>query len=78
MKHEQQTSPAYGAYEAALLALVEQDGMKEALSAVTASFVGLTLMALEHNVDDFDGGEVRIDGGPTSRDITIHAPKVPQ
>lgn len=66
-------SSAYAAYEEALVRLVERDGMREALSTVTASFVGLVMLAMEH-AGHATSGEVRIDGG-TSRDITIHAPK---
>ncbi|MFS2049751.1 hypothetical protein ACEN9J_02775 [Variovorax sp. Varisp41] len=70
------TTKAYRRYKAALINLVEQDGIKEALSAVTASFVGLTTFALEQAGHKLEG-QIVIDGGPTSRDITIHAPKEP-
>lgn len=69
------TTPAYSAYKAALIQLAEQDGMKEALTCVTASFVGLALLAVEQAAGEKPSGEILINGGPTSRDITIHAPK---
>lgn len=68
-------SSAYEAYQEALVRLVEADGLREALGGVTASFVGLVLLAMEHAGHSPDG-EIRIDGG-TSRDITIHAQKEP-
>ena len=70
-------TPAYKAYKAALMRLVDEDGMKEALSSVTGSFVGLTLIALEQAGAELKDEEIRIDAGPGSRDITIHAPKEP-
>lgn len=64
---------ASDAYADAVVRLVEREGMREALSIVTASFVGLVTTAMEQAGHKPDG-QIRIDGGK-SRDITIHAAK---
>lgn len=66
-------SSAYEAYQEALVRLVVEVGLHEALCIITASFVDLVMLATEHAGHKTDG-EIKIDGG-TSRDITIHAPK---
>ena len=53
--------------------IIEEEGMKEALSCITSVFVAFIASTVKHSGGDVTK-EIVIDGG-TARDITIHPEK---
>lgn len=53
---------------------IQEAPVNDVLSILTNSFLNLTVAVVKHRGIDVSQ-DICVDGGPTGRDITVHAPK---